>query len=266
MAEETIPKIPKKNPNDGSAWQTGDTYLTGGKTYILNSKGKWIVPKTTAAEQEIVDSATDAYLSQTKTGLPAGQEKPDSYDLTTQPKYILAKMGDVQRKKILKELYIRGQYGGSKMQNGLGTSDIGAFQDLLYYANVKGKPWQQAFDLYKKEFPAKTSLVPGAGRVAPKQVSSPDDLKAVFKKVSQELLGRSVDSETANEFVAAFQKQQISMQTKLDKQSGGTVQQTPDASLVAEKMIGKKYGGELRVQRAVNFGSIMDEMIKGLAR
>jgi hypothetical protein len=40
----------------------------------------------------------------------------------------------------------------------------------------------------------------------------------------------------------------------------------PDAGVSAEKMIERQFGQEVRVQNAVNFGGIMDQMIKGLAR
>jgi hypothetical protein len=49
-------------------------------------------------------------------------------------------------------------------------------------------------------------------------------------------------------------------------QSGGVVTQTPDAGVSAEKMIESQFGEEVRVQNAANFGNIMDQMIKGLAR
>lgn len=271
MAEETKPQFPEKNTATGKPWKRGDTWLTGGVLYTFGLNDEWVPKETSDAAQKIFDAANAATTTSSRTGLPEGQEPGKTegfnpYDLTTEPQFRLTKLTPQVRDKVLKELYIRGQYGGSKMQNGLGPADISAFQDLLLYANIQGKSWEQAFELYKKDFPAKTSLSPGAGRRAPKQVSSPDDLKAVFKKASQELLGMTPDSKLADHFVSTFQNQQIEAQNRLAEQSGGTVAQAPDAGVVAEKMITQQYGGEVRVQRATNFGNIMDQMIKGLAR
>ena len=272
MAEQIAPVIPAKNPKTKKDWQRGDTYQVFDETakmgvvYQLGVDG-WEAKPTSEAAQRIIDAAVESTVTSSKTGIPVGQPTTkDAYDLTIEPQYRLYKLTPQVRDKILKELYVRGQYGSSKMQNGTGPADISAFGDLLYYANSKGKSWEQAFELYKKEFPIKTSLSAGVSRRAPRQVSSPDDLKAVFKKASQELLGMTPDSKLADHFVSTFQNQQIEAQNKLATQSGGTVAQAPDAGVVAEKMITQQYGGEVRVQRATNFGNIMDQMIKGLAR
>lgn len=199
------------------------------------------------------------------TGLPPGISG-GIYDLDTSPQYILNSMRPDTRDKILRTLFERDQYGGSKMGNGIDSADVSAFRDLLYYANVQNKTYDQALELYKNQFPVKSSILAGSGKRAPKQVSNPDDLKAVFKKASMDLLGRTVDDNVANQFVQSFQNQQVQQQTQLAARSGGVVTQAPDAGVSAEKMIERKFGEEVRVQNAVNFGSIMDQMIKGLAR
>jgi hypothetical protein len=165
---------------------------------------------------------------------------------------------------------LRDGYGGSKRGNGLSSADISAFQDYLRYANIRGVDYEKALYLYKDDNPINPYLQAGGGggggRKAPRQVTNPDDLKAVFKKASQDLLGRAIDDNVAEQFVQSFQNQQIQQQTQMDTQSGGVVAQAPDAGVAAEKMIERKFGEEVRVQNAVNFGGIMDQMIKGLAR
>lgn len=300
--------IPAKNPNDGTSWETGDTVVKSGVRFTRQSNGTWSSPvavtltrdsegnftgkltpeqqkapsagsSSTAStadgealtpaqiEQKLRDEAL--IVSSSNTGLPEGMATSSSYDLTTQPRYILTTMEPRKREEILRELYLRGGYQGQKRGNGISNSDISAFQDYLNYANIMGVNYEKAFYLYKDQNPVNPYLQAGGGgggRKAPRQVTNPDDLKAVFKKASQDLLGRAIDDNVAEQFVQSFQNQQLQQQTQLETQSGGVVAQAPDAGVAAEKMIERKFGEEVRVQNAANLGNIMDKMIKGLAR
>ena len=300
--------IPAKNPNDGQAWLTGDTVVKAGVTFTRQRDGSWTSPvavtltrdsegnfkgKLTTEQQKASSTGSSStastadgaastpaqieaklrdealIVSSSNTGLPEGMATSTSYDLTTQPAYILTTMDPKKREEILRELYLRGGYGGSKRGNGLSDADINAFQSYLRYANIRGVDFEKALYLYKDDNPINPYLQAGGGgggRKAPKQVTNPADLKAVFKKASQDLLGRAIDDNVAEQFVQSFQNQQIQQQTQLATQSGGVVAQAPDAGVAAEKMIERKFGEEVRVQNAVNFGGIMDKMIKGLAR
>jgi hypothetical protein len=299
--------IPAKNPNDGQAWLTGDTVVKSGVTFTRQRDGSWTSPvavtltrdsegnfkgKLTTEQQKSSSTGSSSTASTTNgealtpaqieqklreqalavessnTGLPEGMATSTSYDLTTQPAYILTTMDPKKREEILQELYLRGGYQGQKRGNGLSNSDISAFQDYLRYANIRQVDYEKALYLYKNDNPVNPYLQAGGGggRKAPKQVTNPADLKAVFKKASQDLLGRAIDDNVAEQFVQSFQNQQIQQQTQLATQSGGVVAQAPDAGVAAEKMIERKFGEEVRVQNAVNFGGIMDKMIKGLAR
>lgn len=300
--------IPAKDPNDGTSWETGDTVVKAGVTFTRQSNGTWSSPvavtltrdsegnftgkltpeqqkspstssSSTAStadgealtpaqiEQKLRDEAL--IVSSSNTGLPEGMATSSSYDLTTQPRYILTTMDPRKREEILRELYLRGGYQGQKRGNGISNSDISAFQDYLNYANIMGIDYEKALYLYKDQNPVNPYLQAGGGgggRKAPRQVTNPADLKAVFKKASQDLLGRAIDDNVAEQFVQSFQNQQLQQQTQLETQSGGVVAQAPDAGVAAEKMIERRFGEEVRVQNAVNFGGIMDQMIKGLAR
>lgn len=218
-----------------------------------------------SSKYDVVKSDGTVDTSTIDTGLPPGV-KGGIYDLDTAPRYLLNKMKPSTRYDILKTLFERGQYSGSKMGNGIEGVDVAAFTEFLSFANSLNMTYERALPVYMSQLPPKASTIAGSGTRAPKQVSSPDDLKAVFKKASMDLLGRTVDDNVANQFVQSFQNQQIATQTKMATQSGGVVAQTPDAGVSAEKMIGSQFGEEVRVQNAANFGNIMDEMIKGLAR
>jgi len=300
--------IPAKNQQNGQDWKTGDTYLAAGVTFTRQPDKSWKAPvavkltknsdggykgKLTPEQQGQPTSASSTtasgtsggeltpaqieeklrnealIVSSSNTGLPEGMATESSYDLTTQPRYILTTMDPRKREEILRELYLRGGYQGQKRGNGISNSDISAFQDYLNYANIMGVDYEKALYLYKDQNPVNPYLQAGGGgggRKAPRQVTNPADLKAVFKKASQDLLGRAIDDNVAEQFVQSFQNQQIQQQMQMDTQSGGVVAQTPDAGVAAEKMIERKFGEEVRVQNAVNFGGIMDQMIKGLAR
>lgn len=274
--------IPLEDPKTGKPWKNGDSWTSAGKTFTYGPKG-WTEKKSSSSkgssdsksdgqpltqeelEQQIRDAA--GAVASSKTGLPVGVGRSDAYDLTTQPAYILSTLPPATRDPLLKELYLRGTYEGQKMGNGLSDADINAFQRYLRYSNFKEVPWEKALALFKRDFPVNPSLqAGGGGRKAPKQVTNPADLKAVFKKASQDLLGRAIDDNIAEQFVQSFQNQQVQQQTQLDTQSGGVVVQAPDAGVAAQSMIEKKFGQEVRVQKAVDFGNIMDQMIKGLAR
>ena len=299
--------IPAKDPNDGTSWETGDTVVKAGVRFTRQSDGSWKAPvavtltrdsegnftgkltpeqqkapsagsSSTAStadgealtpaqiEQKLRDEAL--IVSSSNTGLPEGMATSSSYDLTTQPRYILTTMDPRKREEILRELYLRGGYQGQKRGNGISNSDISAFQDYLNYANIMGVDYEKALYLYKDQNPVNPYLQAGGGggRKAPRQVTNPADLKAVFKKASQDLLGRAIDDNVAEQFVQSFQNQQLQQQTQLETQSGGVVAQAPDAGVAAEKMIERRFGEEVRVQNAANLGNIMDKMIKGLAR
>ena len=299
--------IPAKNPNDGQAWLTGDTVVKSGVRFTRQSNGTWKAPvavtltrdsegnftgKLTPEQQKAPSTGSSStastadgealtpaqieqklrdeafIVSSSNTGLPEGMATSSSYDLTTQPRYILTTMEPRKREEILRELYLRGGYQGQKRGNGISNSDISAFQDYLNYANIMGVNYEKALYLYKDQNPVNLYLQAGGGggRKAPRQVTNPDDLKAVFKKASQDLLGRAIDDNVAEQFVQSFQNQQLQQQTQLETQSGGVVAQAPDAGVAAEKMIERKFGEEVRVQNAANLGNIMDKMIKGLAR
>jgi hypothetical protein len=262
-----------KNSDGGYKGKLTPEQQKGSSTASPTSASSATASSTTGAEltpaqieQKLRDEAL--IVSSSNTGLPEGMATSSSYDLTTQPRYILTTMDPRKREEILRELYLRGGYQGQKRGNGISNSDISAFQDYLNYANIMGVNYEKALYLYKDQNPINPYLQGGGGggRKAPRQVTNPADLKAVFKKASQDLLGRAIDDNVAEQFVQSFQNQQLQQQTQLETQSGGVVAQAPDAGVAAEKMIERKFGEEVRVQSAVNFGGIMDQMIKGLAR
>lgn len=205
----------------------------------------------------------------TESGRPPKKNADGTYSFyipNDDANFILTTMTTSKRDYVLKTLFERGQYGGAQRGNGIAAQDVGAMSDLLYYANGLGVPWDQALVRYMKEFPVKTTLVPGSGRRAPIQVSNTDDIKKVFKATAQNLLGRAVDDKIADSFVSMVQAQQRAQQEQYQTQSGGVVQETANVATLAEQQIQSKFEVEQRVQSAANAAGIIDRLVKGLAR
>jgi hypothetical protein len=138
---------------------------------------------------------------------------------------------------------------------------------LLWFSNQVNKKFDRAIDEYQKEFGKDPRLVSGAGgvRKAPRQVSNPAEIKAVFRKTAQNMLGRSLPDDVADQFVQMIQSQQATFQQQLATQSGGTIAQPAAMDVQAQQLVESQFEDQLRVQNAATFAGTMDQMIKGLA-
>lgn len=180
------------------------------------------------------------------------------YDINTDKNVILQQMNPDLRNKLLKGLSQR--ISGYKPGTGFDDKDKSAFGDLLLYANVAGKPWSEAY----VEFLQKVPIVQKLTKPQTIRVTSPDDVKAVFRKTAQDLLGRDVGEGEAAKFADIYQKLQIN--TAQAVQRGGVVVEEPSASVLAEKRIEKQFGAETQAYRALQFMNVMDQAIKKLGQ
>lgn len=178
------------------------------------------------------------------------------YDINTDKNVILQQMKPTLRTQVLNGLALR--VSGYKPGNGLEDKDKAVFGDLLVYANVAGKPWSEAYADYVKQVP----VVQKVSKAPLIRVTSADDVKAVFRKTAQDLLGRDVGDAAAATFADMYRKLQIGTAQKMQK--GGVVVQEPDASVLAEKKIEKQFGAQTQAYRAMQFMEIMDGAIKKL--
>ena len=178
------------------------------------------------------------------------------YDVNTDRNVILQQMNPKLRTQVLNGLALR--VSGYKPGNGLEDKDKAVFGDLLVYANVAGKPWSEAYADFVKNVPVaqKVSKAPTI------RVTSADDIKAVFRKTAQDLLGRDIGDTEAAKFADMYQKLQIGAAQRA--QAGGVVVQEPDASVLAEKKIEKQFGAQTQAYRTMQFMEIMDGAIKKL--
>jgi hypothetical protein len=145
-----------------------------------------------------------------------------------------------------------------KPGNGRSDSDINAFSDVLLFANVAGLPWDQAYAQYLKTVPDSMST-----KKAPSiRVTSPDDLRVVFKKTAQDLLGREISGMEADQFIKSYNQMEVATGMKQD--AGGTYASEAAPGTVAETQIRSQFGEEAQAFKASGFASIMDNMIKQL--
>jgi hypothetical protein len=187
---------------------------------------------------------------------PDGTTSYTYYNPTLDANVILQSMDPKLSNSILKELAKKNP--NYKPGNGRSDSDISAFGDVLLFANVAGLPWDQAYAQYLKTVPNSMST-----KKAPSiRVTSPDDLKAIFSKTGEELLGRKVDPAMADSFVKAYNQMEIASGMKQD--AGGTYTAEAAPGTIAEKQIKDQFGQEAQAFKASGFASIMDNMIKQL--
>ena len=178
------------------------------------------------------------------------------YNPTLDANVILQSMNPKILNGILKELAKKNP--NYKPGNGRSDSDINAFSDVLLFANVAGLPWDQAYSRYLKTVPDSMST-----KKAPSiRITSPDDLRVVFRKTAEDLLGRQVSGMAADQFVKTYNQMEVATGMKQD--AGGTYTAEASPGTIAEKQIKGQFGQEAQAFKASGFASIMDNMIKQL--
>ena len=105
---------------------------------------------------------------------------------------------------------------------------IDGYTYLYQFANQSGVSFDRAVLDYRRNAPAKKR---GTGPTY--RVTSPDDIKAVAKSVAYQTLGRGFTETEANDFVKAYQQQQIQAQQQAS--AGGVATAASDISVAAEQ-------------------------------
>lgn len=139
-----------------------------------------------------------------------------------------AKMTPEQRATQLGILKKKGYYGRDEVGDPI--ADLQAIAAWLEEANITGFTAER----YLTEM-AKRKRDVSSGRSRPRyRVSNPEDLKAVFRRSAQEILGRGFTDEEASRAVQAYQQQEIAAQQAM---YGGaqTVTEAPAADVFAQQ-------------------------------
>lgn len=138
----------------------------------------------------------------------AGNEQP-IYDTSDEyAKFVYGNLTPSARQLAFEVLKDKGFYGGGKI--GDFASDINAIQGWLDYSNTVGYTTDRSLKQMLSSLPSSKS---STGNYRPRiNVSSPDDLKVVAKKVSMDTLGRAFTDAEADKFVKSYQAQEIGFQ------------------------------------------------------
>lgn len=222
----------KKNVPAGGS--TGSSYYTG--------VPEGYVPPTGRKPKKIIDAK--------------GNEFEVFYSPTLDANVILNSLDPKNRAIILNGLATK--ISGYEPGTGYEDKDKKAFADLLEYANVSGLPYAEAYRDFMQRVP-NSSYVKKAPSI---RVTSADDLKAVFRKASTDLLGYEIDDTTAQNFAQSYRQIEIA---EGQKQSGGGVYEAAASpSTIAEQQILQQFKPEAQSFAAGNYAQIMDARIKEL--
>lgn len=185
-----------------------------------------------------------------------GNEFEVFYSPTLDANVILNSLDPKSRATILSGLATK--ISGYEPGTGYEDKDKKAFADLLEYANVAGLPYAEAYRDFMQRVP-NSSYVKKAPSV---RVTSADDLKAVFRKASTDLLGYEVDDATAQSFAQSYRQMEVAEGRK--QAAGGVYEAAAAPSTVAEQQILQQFKPEAQSFAAGNYAQIMDARIKEL--
>lgn len=192
------------------------------------------------------------------TSIVNGKQVDRYYDLTNDPNVILDTADPEELERILTglESKLKGYKRGASR-----AADRNAIEELLGFSNIIGRPYSLAYNEFMQRAP---TIQPTAQRAPTIRVTSVDDIKAVYRKTAQDLLGRNVSDDDALAFAKSYQQMQIATEKKAAL--GGVVQQEPRADVAAEEALLKARGSEAQAYRAQKFMGRMDELIARLGK
>lgn len=165
----------------------------------------------------------------------------------------LAKLSVAERRKVQNDLYALGAYGNSKpSRSGFNSADFSAMREAMLVANAEGVTLDVALTLMATKYGG--AGTGGAGtriRTTPKQ-----DLSAVFRRVSGELLGRRLSDAEINKFVKAYNR----MET-VEAMGGAAAPSVEGAAIAQIEATNPEEASAMGLLRLTN---IIDDSIKGL--
>jgi hypothetical protein len=163
----------------------------------------------------------------------------------------LAKLSTADRRAYLNALQSVGAYGNSTpSRTGFNTTDFSAMREAMLYANHKGVTLDVAITMMAAELG--TSAVSGQRiRTTPKQ-----DLQAVFRQVSGNILGRRLSDSEVEKFVKAYNRQEVSAAY------GGA--EAPTAEVAAMAQVEAAAPEEAGAMGVLKLSNVIDSAIKEL--
>jgi hypothetical protein len=187
------------------------------------------------------------------------QEYPDT--VSVQPKYfsgdedMINAMSAEQVAELQYNLYQAGSLGKNYTPGIVDNSTRSAFREVLGVANRQSTDWVAALKTIKSAVAAQPGDLPTY------RLSNPQDLKAVFNKAAQEMLGRTLSDADMNDLVSTFQQRELRAQQQA--RSGGTVTQAPEAGTFVEKKLTSQFGSEVNVRNMSDIFAGIDQALSG---
>lgn len=163
----------------------------------------------------------------------------------------LAKLSLAERRAMQNLLYSVGAYGNTRpSRSGFNSSDFSAMREAMLYANAKGVTLDVAVNMMAADLGTVKS---GGARIrtTPKQ-----DLAAVFRQASGQILGRRLSDAEVEKFVKAYNRMEVG------EAMGG--QAAPSAQTAAMQAVEAAAPDEAAAMGALQLTNIIDSAIKEL--
>lgn len=227
---------------------------TGGYSLLPSVK----LPARKIADKPPAEGVSVVEKDFTKEGY-TGQNLVDSRGVIARGQYTedeayseLAKLPLAERRALQNLLYSVGAYGSSKpSRSGFNSSDFSAMREAMLYANAKGVTLDVATAMMASEL---GGVGAGGGqriRTTPKQ-----DLQAVFRQASGQILGRRLSDAEVEKFVKAYNRMEVSEAT------GGAA--APSVQTAAMQAVEAAAPDEAAAMGALQLTNIIDSAIKEL--
>jgi hypothetical protein len=163
----------------------------------------------------------------------------------------LAKLSLAERRSFQNLLYSVGAYGNTKpSRSGFNSADFSAMREAMLYANSKGV----TLDVARSMMAAELGTGVGGGariRTTPKQ-----DLQAVFRQASSQILGRRLSDAEVEKFVKAYNRQEV------NQAMGGAM--APSVQTAATEAVEAAAPDEAAAMGALRLTNVIDSAIKEL--
>jgi hypothetical protein len=165
----------------------------------------------------------------------------------------LAKLSTADRRAYLNALQAVGAYGNSApSRTGFNSTDFSAMREAMLYANHKGVTLDVAITMMGAELGGGGAMGGGQRvRTTPKQ-----DLQAVFRQVSGNVLGRRLSDSEVEKFVKAYNRQEVSAAT------GGA--EVASAEVAAMEQVEAAAPEEAGAMGVLKLSNVIDSAIKEL--
>lgn len=265
MSQNTDPNMDQQNQQQTQQAQPGALSTTAPAFTSFGGGGDTLRPDVKLPARKVSNKppAEGVVVAQTdfsKEGY-IGQNLVDSSGRIARGQYsddeaysLMAKLSSSERRQFQNGIASLGAYGSRKpSRDGLQDSDLAAVRDVMRVANAEGVTLDVATALIATKYGGLGQGVGGGQRIrtTPKQ-----DLSAVFRRVSGELLGRRLSDAEINRFVKAYNRMETAEQT------GGAPAPSVEGAAIAQ--IEARQPEEATSMGLLQLSNIMEQSIKGL--